>query len=241
MTCEDCGFEYDKQEVCPRCGYDPSVNLVQCVALGSPQLTNSLEDELVSLSKKAETGEIAKERIQEQWRIVDNKAREGNLDARHLMGRAALMQQKYDTAHKIFARLADAGHILAQLDLARIYDEGLGVERDVFSAIKLYRLAATRGNPIALFKLAEMHGGNSDVLRQDPALANAIMSSLVAAYPNLFQRRQGCGGCSGGPTLTNGEFAAKTASQMSKMLKYLVIAAVIAFVAYVVFTEFFGS
>jgi len=240
MTCEDCGFEYDGENTCPRCGYDPAVDLVNCVSAENPQVENVLETEMIALNKKAEAGEVSKGKVQEQWKIVDNKAREGNLDARHLFGRAALMQQKYDTAHKILARLADAGHALAQLDLAKIYEEGLGIEPNAYDAIRLYRLAAARGNPIALFKLAEKHGEAGGILRQDPALANAIMARLVTAYPNMFQRRQSCGGCSGGQTLTDREFAMKTAFQMSAMIKYLVIAAIIAFGAYVAYTEFLG-
>jgi len=238
-TCEDCGFEYEEGKTCPRCGYDPAADLIGCISVEDPQVSNPLEEELSALCKKAEAGEIAKEKIQEQWKIIDNKARVGNLDARHLIGRAMLMQQKFDNAHRILARLADAGHALAQIDLAKIYAEGLGVEANIFDAIKLYRLAAQRGNPIALFKLAEMYGAQSSPLRPNPDLAHMIMSKLVAAYPNMFQRNPNCNcGCNGGKRQTNGEFAVQTAFQISKMIKYLVLAALIAFIGYVVYTEF---
>jgi len=235
MKCEDCGFEYDKGNTCPRCGYDPNADLVQCVKAENPKVSNKLEDEFSAFCQKVEAEGLDKAKIQEKWKIMDNKAREGDLDARHLFGRAALMRKDFATAHRILARLADAGHALAQLDLAKMCEEGLGIEANPFDAIKLYRLAAAQGNPIALFKLAEQHGG-AGVLRPDPGLANAVMQGLVAAYPNMFRRKPACGKCNSGPT--DKEFAVQTASQMSKMIKYLVIGGILVLIAYAVWTEF---
>lgn len=239
MKCEDCGFEHEDGPACPRCGYDPKVDLVACVKAENPKVSNPLETELAAFCQKVEAEGLDKAKIQEQWKILDNKAREGNLDARHLFGRAALMRQDHSTALRILGRLADAGHALAQLDLAKMHEEGLGTEASPFDAIKLYRLAAAQGNPIALFKLAEQHGG-SGVLRPDPALANALMQELVTAHPGMFQRKPNCAGgsCGCGNGLSNREFAAQTASQMSKMIRYLVIAGIVALVAYMIWTEF---
>lgn len=240
MTCEDCGFEYDNGKACPRCGYDAKLNLIDCVAIENPAIANPLEPDLAALGKRVQAGEIGQEKLQERWQAIDKMARDGNLDARHMVGRAALMQQKYDIACKILSGLADAGHALAQLDLAHIYEEGLGVDQNAYDAISLYRLAAARGNPIALFKLAEQHGRQDGVLRRDPDLANAIMERLAEKHPDMFRRKQACG-CSCGNGPTDKEFAEKTASDISKMLKYLLLAGLAAFVIYVVWTEFLAG
>jgi len=238
MKCEDCGFEFDEGTVCPRCGYDPKEDLLAWVASENQPLTNPYEKELVALSKEVGETETGKQKIANYWKELDRKARQGDLDARHLFGRAALMQQNYAVARDLLSKLAAAGHTLAKLDLANIHEEGLGGEPDVFKAMALYRQAAAKGHPLALFKIAEQHGKAGGVLRTDPALSSAVMNALVTRYPDMFQRRQGCG-C-GGQGLTDQEFATQSASQMSKMIKYLVIAGVLALIGYIVWTEFFA-
>lgn len=236
MKCADCGFEYEKEGPCPHCGYDQSVDLVQAVKVENPPIFNGLEAEFSKICKDVEAGKLDQAKAKEYWSVVNNKAREGNRDARHLVGRVAVANKDYPTAHKIFARLADSGHALAQLDLGKMYEEGLGIEKDVFDAVKLYRLAAKQGNPIALMELAKQHhqGG---CLKLDIDLSNAIMQTLAATHPTMFQRRGGCESC-GPKGLTDAEFAKKTASQISKLIRFALLALIAAIVIAIIRASF---
>ena len=237
MTCEDCGFEHNENGACPRCGYDPSVDFVAAVRTPNPQLTNPLEAEFAAICKDVDEGKASKAYAQQHWRSINERAKAGNADARHLVARMALSQKDYPTALKILPRLAESGHALAQLDLGKMYQDGLGADPDAFKAVKFFRLAATQGNPIALYLLAGQHqpGG---CLAENTAQSNAILRELVAVHPTMF-RQNGCNGscnCNGG--LTNKEFATKTASQLSTMIKWAVIALILALVFLIVKSEF---
>lgn len=238
MICEDCGFEHSDSKTCPRCGYDPTVDLIALVKIDSPCVSNPLDTEFSELCRKVDAGEIDASKAKERWQVINNMAREGNANARHLIAHVALAQKDYATAHKILARLADAGNPLAQLDLATIYENGLGIEKDPFDAIKLYRLAATKGNPLALFKLAEQHGG-SGVLKPDIAFANRLMEELASTYPNMFTRKQNCqkAGCSCSGGLSDKEFASHAASQVSRLIKYAILAGIVIFLIWAVCSE----
>lgn len=233
MKCEDCGFEHSESGACPHCGYDPSVDLLAAVRLPSPPLTNPLEADFTAICREVDEGKSSKARARQLWESINERASNGNRDAQHLVARMALSQKDYATALRVLTVLADKGHALAQLDLGKMYDEGLGTEQDVFKAIRLFRRAAAQGNPIALFFLARQHhpGG---LLRTDPNAANAILQELVAVHPTMFQRS---GGCSSKPGLSDAEFAQKTASQLGKMVKWGVIAAIVAIVYLIVRSE----
>lgn len=225
MKCEDCGFEHTETGACPHCGYDAKDDLLAAVRIPSPPVANPLETEFAAICKEVDEGKSSKARAQQHWQTVNERAKNGNLDARHLVARMALSQKEYPTALKLLTALADKGHALAQFDLAKMYDEGLGTEQDVFRGLRLFRKSAAQGNPVAIFYLARQHlqGG---LLRADATMANAVMQALATVHPTLFHRN--CPSCQNG--LSNAEFAQKTAFQISKMIKYLILGAIIALI-----------
>ena len=233
MKCEDCGFEYSETGACPHCGYDSSVDLMEAVRRPSPPVNNPLEVEFAAICKEAEEGKTSKARARQHWERISEQAKNGNRDARHLVARMALSQKDYPVALGMLEPLAKGGHALAQLDLGKMYDDGLGVDQDPFRAIRYFRMAAAQGNPIALFYLARHHlqGG---VLNANANMANALMKALVAAHPTMFRT---AGGCPCQPGLTNAEFAQKTASQITKMIKYLLWAVIIVIIVSIVRSE----
>jgi len=233
MKCEDCGFEYPESGACPRCGHDKANDLLEAVKIGNPLLHNPLEAEFAKLCEEAEKDHTVRQRAQQHWTRLNEKAKNGSSEARHLIARVALSRQDYATALKLLTPLAESGYVLAQIDLAKVYEEGLGVEKDVYHAIRLYRKAAAQGNPVAIFVLAQNHleGGN---LQPEPMFANAVMHALVKAYPAMFKRKDGCA-CSNG--MTDAEFAKKTVSQVGAFIKYGLIASIVAFVIYAIWSE----
>ena len=57
----------------------------------------------------------------------------------------------------MFAKAADSGHTLSQLELGHHYFKGLGVIQSNEKALKLYRQAAENGNANASFNIGLMY------------------------------------------------------------------------------------
>jgi len=72
-------------------------------------------------------------------------------------GRAALELADYRTAFAHFAHAAETGHPGAQYNLATMYHEGQGVERNPTLAAFWYAKAAERGNTASQYWLCIMH------------------------------------------------------------------------------------
>jgi hypothetical protein len=56
----------------------------------------------------------------------------------------------------------DQPDLLQQIQIARMYEEGLGVEQDLMEAVRWYRLAAEQGDFPSQAKLGEMHDWNAN-------------------------------------------------------------------------------
>src|SRR5260370_17268930 len=74
-----------------------------------------------------------------------------------------LKKQDYQPALRILRPLAEQGDVQAQYNLAKIYDEGLGVPKDDVEAVNWYRKAADQGFAQAQTKLVALY-------RKGPAL-----------------------------------------------------------------------
>jgi uncharacterized protein len=69
----------------------------------------------------------------------------------------------YTTALRLWRPLAEQGDARAQIGVAAMYDQGLGVPQDYAEAAKWYRLAADQGNPDAQNVLGTMYQGGLGV------------------------------------------------------------------------------
>jgi hypothetical protein len=65
-------------------------------------------------------------------------------------------QKKYDEAVKWYARAAEQGDGLSQLNLAQMYEKGMGVKQDVVQAKKWYRKNMETGSGESLYRLASL-------------------------------------------------------------------------------------
>lgn len=72
-------------------------------------------------------------------------------------GEAAYTAGDFEGAARHFSALAEQGHVLAQYNLALLYEEGQGIERDYGKAREWYRRAAAQGNVDARYALGQMH------------------------------------------------------------------------------------
>ena len=71
----------------------------------------------------------------------------------------------YAVTARIWGALAEEGDPMAQLGLAGLYRQGLGVPRDLAEAARLYRAAAERGNTDAQFNLGRLYAEGVGVPR----------------------------------------------------------------------------
>jgi TPR repeat protein len=69
----------------------------------------------------------------------------------------------FDTAHKLFAPLAEEGNAKSQYYMGLMYDNEQGVPRDYKEAVKWYRLAAEQGFSDAQYLLGVMNGNGNGV------------------------------------------------------------------------------
>lgn len=71
-------------------------------------------------------------------------------------GSEAFNKGDYQTAFKLFQSLAEQGHSRAQYLVGSMYDEGKGIKKDDFEAVKWLQKAAQGLNPKAQYDLAIM-------------------------------------------------------------------------------------
>ena len=68
-------------------------------------------------------------------------------------GMRAHLDKNYAQSRRIFHALADEGNVRAQFMMGTIYEQGLGVPKDLATAARWYRQAAEGGNPSAQYNL----------------------------------------------------------------------------------------
>ncbi len=72
-------------------------------------------------------------------------------------GLVAFRDGHYAQAVPVLKRYAERGNAAAQVKLAAMYENGLGMPRDAHEAAELYRRAARQGNAEAQFRLGIMY------------------------------------------------------------------------------------
>jgi len=85
--------------------------------------------------------------------LLISEAERGDARAQRLLAlrywRGRGVGQNNAIAAQWMKKAAEQQLVLAERDLAEFYDRGIGVERDPDEALRLYKLAAQRGDPIA--------------------------------------------------------------------------------------------
>jgi len=72
-------------------------------------------------------------------------------------GMTAHLDKRYGESRRIFGSLADAGNVRAQFMMGTIFEQGLGVHKDLNAAARWYRAAADGGNASAQYNLGVFH------------------------------------------------------------------------------------
>ncbi len=103
-------------------------------------------------------------------------------------GLAAYDAGDYRTSVEEWRPLAEAGDPEAQVALASLYLDGLGVARDQVEGARWYRLAAEQGEPVAQLNLGDLYSRGQGVPRD---LAQAYLwLSLAAAQGRAWAERR---------------------------------------------------
>ena len=102
-------------------------------------------------------------------------------------GLNAFFEKDFDTAHKLFAPLAEEGNAKSQFYMGAMYDDGQGVPRDYKEAVKWYRLAAEQGHASAQYNLGVSYDKGEGVLQSHKEAIKWLLKS--AEQKNLKAQR----------------------------------------------------
>lgn len=107
----------------------------------------------------------------DRFEIEMGKIKE-DLDALDVLdkGWAAYRRGDYSTAYRVWLPLAKRGDAFAQLLIGAMYNEGIGVTKDLTETLKWWRIAAIQGNADAQFNLGLKYE-KGEGIRQDSAEA----------------------------------------------------------------------
>jgi uncharacterized protein len=114
-------------------------------------------------------------------KTLRRRAAAGSAAAQSVLGAYYLdgieVEVNYEEAHRLLSAAAKQGASRATFNLARMYTEGLGVERDMGKAVQLYHSASSR-EFLALIALGRIYSRGTDV-PPDPGEAFRYYSAAV--------------------------------------------------------------
>lgn len=98
------------------------------------------------------------DKVLELWKYAESR---GSIEARLRIFASAVFDRSFQTSNEnLITELKHhikQGSILAQIILAKCYEEGFGTQKRISEAVKNYRWAAQRGNNFAFTKLKEIY------------------------------------------------------------------------------------
>jgi TPR repeat protein len=93
---------------------------------------------------------------------LESLAEKGDVQAQHNVAFQFEQQKKYDEAIKWYMRAAEQGSSISQMNLAQMYEKGMGVKQDFAEAKKWYRKSMESGSGEALYRLASLNEKTGD-------------------------------------------------------------------------------
>ena len=91
-----------------------------------------------------------------------SRAEKGDRQAQHNLAAQYEQQKNYDEAVKWYARAAEQGWGMSAMNLAQMYEKGIGVKQSSAEAMKRYRVLADQGNDDARYRLAGLYANSGD-------------------------------------------------------------------------------
>lgn len=129
----------------------------QAAELGLPEAE-------VSYGLMLQNGIGVPKNTREALKYYKSAAKKGNSDGQYNLGLLLSLSLQFDYAARMFKKASDQGHELAALNLASLYQKGLGVELNPQKAMKYYHIASQSGTVHeAEFNLALMYENGTGV------------------------------------------------------------------------------
>jgi len=100
--------------------------------------------------------------------------------------RAAFVAGDYSRAKRLLSKAAAAGEVPAMVDLAYIYDRGLGVKADLPKAVHWYRAAADAGSSVAMYDLGICYQRGKGLMRNYKEAARWYQKAAAAGVPQAM-------------------------------------------------------
>jgi uncharacterized protein len=97
-------------------------------------------------------------------------------------GMRAHLAKHYGESRRIFNALADAGNVRAEFMMGSIYEQGLGVPRDLAAAARWYRLAADGGNASAQYNLGIFYQFGKGVPKDPVEAARLLLQAAEQGH-----------------------------------------------------------
>ena len=101
-------------------------------------------------------------------------------------GLHAFQKGDYTLAHQLWKPLAEQGNAQAQYNLGLLYEQGLGVEQHLRTAMTLYRAAAQQGNADAQYNLGVMHANGRSVFKNRKRAAEWWQLAADQQHPDAL-------------------------------------------------------
>lgn len=93
------------------------------------------------------------------------RAEQGDPQSQYELGRKYLKRKKTSEAAQLFEPAAQKGHAMSQYELALLYKEGNGVERNLLQAFHWFGQVANQQHAEAQYELGLLYKGNGELLQ----------------------------------------------------------------------------
>jgi uncharacterized protein len=97
-------------------------------------------------------------------------------------GMTAHLDKRYGESRRVFGSLADAGNVRAQFMMGTIFEQGLGVHKDLSAAARWYRAAADGGNASAQYNLGVFYQFGKGVGKDSTVAAKLLWQAAEQGH-----------------------------------------------------------
>ncbi len=114
------------------------------------------------------------------------------------MGKNAYQSKNYTKAAEYYKQAAELGHVSAMYEIAKCYDNGIGISENPVTACEWYKKAAALGHDGAMYRLGTCYYEGRGVIKSYQTAANWYIESAVAgnidamyALGNCYSKGEG--------------------------------------------------
>jgi TPR repeat protein len=99
------------------------------------------------------------------------------------LARAHHAAKAYDKAREFYARAQQLNYAVASTNMGNLYEQGLGVTRDLAEARRLYERASALGEPVAMYNLGRLYEKGQGIAASDAEAHLLFTKSAAIGFP----------------------------------------------------------